>query len=95
MSWSTVTLDIRWTIHKIRLYFLTTLHLRAGITFVCGGPTAHKIIRNIRDSLHIGRLGRGGSGAGSLGVAQQLTGGGVVAEMFRDLQKPARFSGGG
>ena len=39
---------------------------------------------------------RGGSGAGSLGGAQQLTGGeGVVAEMFRDLQKPARFSGGG
>ena len=50
---------------------------------------------------------RGGSGAGSLGGAQQLTGGGVVAdifrvlqkpvvaELFRDLQKPARFSGGG
>ena len=41
---------------------------------------------------------RGGSGAGSLGGAQQLTGGGgVVAEIFRDLQKPARFSsvGGG
>ena len=39
---------------------------------------------------------RGGSGAGSLGGAQQLTGGrGVVAENFRDLQKPARFSGGG
>ena len=38
---------------------------------------------------------RGGSGAGSLGGAQQLTGGGVVAEMFRDLQKPSRFSGGG
>ena len=38
---------------------------------------------------------RGGSGAGSLGGAQQLTGGGVVAEIFRDLQKPSRFSGGG
>ena len=38
--------------------------------------------------------GRGGSGAGSLGGAQQL-GGGVVAEFFRDLQKPSRFSGGG
>ena len=38
---------------------------------------------------------RGGSGAGSLGGAQQLTGGGVVAELFRDLQKPSRFSGGG
>ena len=39
---------------------------------------------------------RGGSGAGSLGGAQQLTGGrGVVAEIFRNLQKPARFSGGG
>ena len=39
---------------------------------------------------------RGGSGAGSLGGAQQLTGGrGVLAEIFRDLQKPARFSGGG
>ena len=38
---------------------------------------------------------RGGSGAGSLGGAQQLTGGGVVAENFRDLQKPSRFSGGG
>ena len=37
----------------------------------------------------------GGSGAGSLGGAQQLTGGGVVAEIFRDLQKPSRFSGGG
>ena len=37
---------------------------------------------------------RGGSGAGSLGGAQQLTGG-VAAEIFRDLQKPARFSGGG
>ena len=40
-------------------------------------------------------LTRGESGAGSLGGAQQLTGGGVVAEMFRDLQKPSRFSGGG
>ena len=39
---------------------------------------------------------RGGSGAGSLGGAQQLTGGGgVVAEIFRNLQKPSRFSGGG
>ena len=38
---------------------------------------------------------RGGSGAVSLGGAQQLTGGGVVAEIFRDLQKPSRFSGGG
>ena len=39
---------------------------------------------------------RGGSGAGSLGGAQQLTeGGGVAAEIFRALQKPARFSGGG
>ena len=39
---------------------------------------------------------RGGSGAGSLGGAQQLNGGGgVVAEIFRDLQKPSRFSGGG
>ena len=38
--------------------------------------------------------GRGGSGAGSLGGAQ-LTGGGVVAEIFRGLREPARFSGGG
>ena len=50
----------------------------------------------------------GGSGACSLGGVQQLTGGGVVADIFRDLQKPgpiqwrggvveklARFSGGG
>ena len=41
-------------------------------------------------------LVRGGSGAGSLGGAQQLTGGGgVVADISRDLQKPSRFSGGG
>ena len=40
---------------------------------------------------------RGGSVAGSLGGAQQLTdwGGGVVPEIFRALQKAARFSGGG
>ena len=29
---------------------------------------------------------RGGSGAGSPGGAQQLTGGGVVAQIFRDLE---------
>ena len=43
----------------------------------------------------LSHLCRGGSGAGSLGGAQQLTGGGVVAEMFRGLRKPSRFSGGG
>ena len=40
-------------------------------------------------------MSRGGSGAGSLGGAQELTGGGgVVAGIFRDLQKPSRFRGG-
>ena len=51
------------------------------------------MIQPVMFNIHI----RGESGAGSLGGAQQLTGGGgvVVAEIFRDLQKPARFSGGG
>ena len=48
------------------------------------------------DEHRTARLCRGGSGAGSLGGAQQLTGGGgIVAEIVRDLQKPSRFSGGG
>ena len=37
---------------------------------------------------------RGGSRAGSLGGAQQLTGGGS-SRIIRDLQKPGRFSGEG
>ena len=38
---------------------------------------------------------RGGSRAGSLGGAQQLTGGGGSSRNFLCLQKPARFSGEG
>ena len=40
-------------------------------------------------------MDRAGSGAGSLGGAQQLTGGGVVTEIIRGLRKPNTFSGGG
>ena len=55
-----------------------------------------EIVKNRSQSRYKFIINRGGSGAGSLGGAQQLTGGrGVVAEIFRDLQKPARFSGGG
>ena len=59
--------------------------------------TLAQVTCNVRShSYNLSGVSRGGSGAGSLGGAQQLTeGGGVVAKNFRDLQKPSRFSGGG
>ena len=53
------------------------------------------LTRQCSEPARIGAETRGGSGAGSLGGAQQLNGGGGVAEIFRDLHKPSRFSGGG
>ena len=38
---------------------------------------------------------RGGSRAGGLGGAQQRTGGGVVADIFRGLSQASRLGGGG
>ena len=88
-------------LHWLRLLYDITSE-KSRILFVQPAMSKNRAILSFDQRIEtvLCRLGeahhRGGSGAGSLGGAQQVTvGRGVVAEIFRELQKPARFSGGG
>ena len=66
---------------------------RRSQDFCLGGPLFHDLRRPARFSGRGGGSSRNFSGSPQAGRIQW--GGGVVAEIFRDPHKPARFSGGG